>query len=64
MEVVSHDQIVTKYYLSKRRMVEMIHFLDVDRVQIERSGEGWVVSYIATKSTVTLPKEDSTEVAL
>ena len=60
----AHEETITKKFLSKRAMVDFVHFLDIDRVLIERSGESWILSYIATRSTVTLPENDSHEVAL
>lgn len=64
MEVMTSEQQVVKKFLSKRAMLSFISYLDIDRFQIERSGDSWYVSYVATKSVVTIGKEDYTEVSL
>ena len=56
--MMNHVETITKNFPSKRKMVEFVHFLDVDEVLIKRNGDSWDVLYNANKTTVTLPEDD------
>ncbi|CAD2070238.1 hypothetical protein PAULA_0015 [Escherichia phage Paula] len=65
MAVQSFEETVKKQFLSKRAMVEFLHFLEVDRVLIETTPDGnWQVSYIATRHIVDSTKEESSGVTV
>lgn len=59
---MNHSETITKQFPSKRAMVEFVHFLDVDEVLMQCIGNIWYVKYNANKTTITLPKEDYSEV--
>lgn len=60
--MMNHSETITKNFPSKRKMVEFVHFLDVDEVLIKRNGDSWDVLYNANKTTVTLSEEDFSKV--
>lgn len=59
---MSHSETITKKFDSKRKMVEFIHFLEMDEILIKREGNTWTVLYNANKTTVTITEEDYSEV--
>lgn len=59
--MTGHTQVVRKEFLSKRDMVEFLHFLETDRASIEFVNGCWQVIYHAERTTVTLSSEDIEE---
>lgn len=62
--MTGHTQVVAKEFLSKRSMVEFLHFLETDRALIEFVNGRWQVTYHAERTTVTLPSENMEEVVV
>ena len=51
-------EVITKEFLSKRDMVEFLHFLENDRVLIETTSTGWRVSYEVERTVVYLQADN------
>nr|DAY73848.1 MAG TPA: hypothetical protein [Caudoviricetes sp.] len=57
-----HEETISKTFLSMRDALNYVQFIATDRVLIETIPDGWKVSYMATRCTVTSPNEGTTEV--